>query len=125
MSDDRYRLGVAGAIGNGATFCLMRGFEVLGSGFYETHNLIELVSRFVKKPLHVYMDKSTADSALYDAIMNAPSNPEASYHMDEDDRLRYKLSPCSDLQVAHMLCLSSFDADELQNFAEKCQKMVN
>ncbi len=125
MSDDKYRLGLAGAIGNGATYCLMRGFDVLGAGFYETHRVVELLSLFTKQPLHVYMDKTTADSVLFDAIMDVPSNPDATYHMDEEDRLRTKLSPCSDLQVAHMLCLSSFDADELENYTNNCQKMIN
>ena len=125
MSDSKYRLGLAGAVGNGATFCLMRGFEVVGAGFSETHNLVALLVRFVRHPLHVYMDKSTVDSVLYHAIMDAPTNPDATYHLDEEDRLRYKLSPCSDLQVAHMLCLSSFDAEALQNLVEQCQKMVN
>lgn len=125
MSDHKYRLGLAGAMGNGATFCLMHHFEVLGAGFSETHRLVALLGKFTTQPLHVYMDKSTADSVLYDAIMDAPTNPDATYHCDEEDRLRKKLSPCSDLQVAHMLCLSSFDADDLQDFSDRCQKLVN
>ena len=120
MSDDKYRLGLAGAMGNGTTFCLMHGFDVLGAGFTETHNLVVLLGKFVTKLLHV-----SADSALFDAIMDAPSHPDAIYLIDEQDRLRRKISPCSDLQVAHMLWLSSFDVDALEGLADDCQKLVN